>query len=139
MTPETIAALLVGVLSSSVIVALVEWRRFRRLQSADTADKLSSAWDRYSEELRTYYEKRVEALTEREAGLQTRVADLEMRLSSHDRLYEELGQRLQGEIKLRLQHEATIDKLKMENETLRQRVTELEREIGELRDKSIPS
>jgi cell division protein FtsB len=50
-----------------------------------------------------------------------------------------LGQRLQGEIKLRLQHEATIDKLRMENETLRQRVTELEREIGELRSQSSKS
>ena len=131
-----IVAVLSGVLSSSVIVALIEWRRMRRVTSADAADKLSSAWDRLTEEQRANYAEIIEALRLRVADQDRRLTDMELARRDRDRMYAELGQRLQSEVKIRMQHEETITALRLELEgkdreiqSLRVRVEELERRI----------
>ena len=131
-----IVAVLSGVLSSSVIVALIEWRRMRRVTSADAADKLSSAWDKLTEEQRANYAEIIEALRLRVADQDRRLTDMELARRDRDRMYAELGQRLQSEVKIRMQHEETITALRLELEgkdreiqSLRVRVEELERRI----------
>ena len=127
-----VVAIVTGLLSSSVLVALIEYRRLRKQNSADAADKISSAWDRFSEESRASYGERIDGLLRQAQEQDRRIADLEQASRDKDRLYAEVGQRLQSEIRMRLQHEATIDILKRENEVLRERVSELERKLREI-------
>ena len=127
-----ILAVIGGLLSSSVLVALIEYRRMRKQNSADVADKISSAWDRFSEESRAGYTDRIDGLLRQAQEQDRRITDLEQASHDKDKLYAELGERLRSEIRMRLQHEATIDTLKRENEVLRGRVSELERKLGEI-------
>ena len=127
-----VLAVIGGLLSSSVLVALIEYRRMRKQNTADVADKISSAWDRFSEESRAGYTDRIDGLLRQAQEQDRRITDLEQSSRDKDKLYAELGERLRSEIRMRLQHEATIDTLKRENEVLRERVSELERKLSEI-------
>ena len=104
----------------------------RKQNTADVADKISSAWDRFSEESRAGYTDRIDGLLRQAQEQDRRITDLEQASRDKDKLYAELGERLRSEIRMRLQHEATIDTLKRENEVLRERVSELERKLSEI-------
>lgn len=143
MTPVEI---LVLILTGGIGAAMVNAILTRRSRQADVADKISAAWDRHSEEQRSFFDERAEALLKQVSELTERIHLLEEANRQKDRLYMELGQRLQSEIRLRLQNESTIDRmrhtqeqheiveneLRRENEILRVRVQALEKKIGEL-------
>lgn len=127
-----IVAIVAGLLSSSVLVALIEYRRLRKQNSADAADKISSAWDRLSEETRASYSERIDGLLRQAQEQDRRIADLEQASRDKDKLYAELGYRLESAIKMNRKHEETIDALKIENEMLRGRVSDLEKRLHEI-------